>query len=417
MKVIRYNGSYRYKAQRRKRILTMIPAAIAALAVLTAVVFGVIWLIHRPPTVSVDNQEPQTEYIPFLNNGETAELELSAGTASMLTLPLDADIRKVVFTSDNEKVAKVDPAGRLDAVAAGSAVITAEGDDFIAECSVTVTEAAQPEELTELTTAIKANEDIVEKNAENGVNDLYNITVNRRTNTVTVYTYDDKGEYTVPVRAMVASCGTGGRDITPVGEYATYFRESWHLLYGDVIGMYVTGIEGPYLFHSIPCEIKSHDSIKIEEFNKLGTNASQGCVRLMVSDARWIYKNCALNTPVKVIDEDESADPLGKPPTIKISSDIRWDPTDPDKRNPYKGKLPEIIGPSDAALNVGDEFDPMEGVKAVDICGNDITGDVTLTGSVVTEKPGVYLLTYSLTDVFHQHVEVTVTVTVKEADR
>ncbi|MFR5209625.1 MAG: L,D-transpeptidase family protein [Clostridia bacterium] len=27
-------------------------------------------------------------------------------------------------------------------------------------------------------------------------------------------------------------------------------------------------------------------------FNKLGEQASQGCVRLAVSDAKWVYDNC-----------------------------------------------------------------------------------------------------------------------------
>lgn len=412
MKIMRYNGSYRYKQQRRRKILRVSLTLIAALAVVGAAVYAVLRFGVRPAP-----EEPaadvSSEYM--LVNGSPTAVSVSVGDIHMLSLPSAVDMDSAVFSSDNGEVVRVDSAGRIDALSPGEAVVSASAPGFSAECAVTVAAAAEPPEpdYDAITTAYTANLDIAAANSENGTDDLYNITVNRRTNTVTVYTYDSKHEYNIPVRAMVASCGRGGADITPLGSYAIYFRESWHPLYGDVYGMYVSGFEGPYLFHSVPYYSEDHSRLEIEEFNKLGSNVSQGCVRLMASDARWIFRNCAMHTPVRVIDADGGSDPLGTPPAVHLNSDDGWDPTDPNKNNPYKDKRPAISGAGDITISAGDSFDPMQGVKAADICGNDITPRIALAGAVLTSKAGEYRLTYTVTDDFRLTTEVTRTVVVR----
>ena len=67
---------------------------------------------------------------------------------------------------------------------------------------------------------------------------------------------------------------------------------------------------------------------------------------------------------------------------------------------------------TDAEIKSGEALSPMDGVTATDICGNDITDRVTVTGNVLSDKPGTYYLTYIVKDVFNQKVRVTRTVTV-----
>lgn len=97
-----------------------------------------------------------------------------------------------------------------------------------------------------------------EKKPENDPNDLtgeyvedspYYITVNRTQNIVIIYTKDDKGQYTVPMKAMVCSVGLGER--TPVGEFTTSVKWRWAMLNGDVYGQYVFRFKGPYLFNFV----------------------------------------------------------------------------------------------------------------------------------------------------------------------
>ena len=163
--------------------------------------------------------------------------------------------------------------------------------------------------------------------------DAYYIRVNRSQNTVTVYERDESGAYTVPVKAMVCSVGRA----TPLGTYRTSDRYVWRELFGYVYGQYATRITGHILFHSVPYTSMRKNTLKYAEYNKLGTSASMGCVRLSVADAKWIYDNCAPGTQVNFYDGDDPG-PLGKPAAAVIDeNDARrgWDPTDPDPENPW----------------------------------------------------------------------------------
>ena len=80
-------------------------------------------------------------------------------------------------------------------------------------------------------------------------------------------------------------------------------------------------------------------SLKYTAYDKLGTKASAGCIRLTVADAYWIYSNCASGTNVEFYSSSDPG-PLGKPSAQKISSNEKcrnWDPTDPLPNNPWKG--------------------------------------------------------------------------------
>ena len=48
---------------------------------------------------------------------------------------------------------------------------------------------------------------------------------------------------------------------------------------------------------------------------------------------------------------------------------------------------PKLTVPTVATIYVGDKFDPMAGVKAIDNEDGDITDKVTVDGSVDTSKP------------------------------
>ena len=163
----------------------------------------------------------------------------------------------------------------------------------------------------------------------------YLLAVNRAASTVTVYTADEEGRYTRPYSAMVCS---GGSD-TPTGHFNTPVQYHWRLLAGPCYGQYATRIWDCYLFHSVPYYSQHKDDLEYDEFNKLGTPASLGCIRLAVADVKWIFDNCLLGTPVVIYDDAENPGPLGKPETIQIDTanvDLRgWDPTDPDPANPY----------------------------------------------------------------------------------
>lgn len=167
----------------------------------------------------------------------------------------------------------------------------------------------------------------------------YYIRINRQQNCITIYTLDELGEYTVPYKAMI--CSTGLYNATPCGIYQISTKYRWRELYGNVYGQYATRIHGGVLFHSVPYYKKSKNALCTEKYNKLGQQASMGCVRLTVEDAKWIAENCPTGTTVEIYD-DENPGPLGKPEALKIDTDNPnkgWDPTDPDIENPWNQVL------------------------------------------------------------------------------
>ncbi|MDX6047569.1 immunoglobulin-like domain-containing protein, partial [Bacillus paranthracis] len=79
-----------------------------------------------------------------------------------------------------------------------------------------------------------------------------------------------------------------------------------------------------------------------------------------------------------------------------------------------KDEVPVLTAPTKTTINVGDKFDPMTGVKAIDNEDGDITDKVTVDGSVDTSKPGTYELTYTVSDSNGHTVTAKQTVTVKQ---
>ena len=180
----------------------------------------------------------------------------------------------------------------------------------------------------------------------------YLLAVNRAADTVTVYTPDSDGRYTVPYMSMICSTGAA----TPTGFYYTPINYPWQLLYGSCYGQYCTRIVNSILFHSVPYYTQHKDDLEYDEFNLLGTPASLGCIRLMVVDAKWIYDNCPIGTPVVIYDDTMNPGPMGKPATIYIyptnENKRSWDPTDPDPSNPWDEEyLPGTAIRSAAAWN------------------------------------------------------------------
>lgn len=187
---------------------------------------------------------------------------------------------------------------------------------------------------------IETNELEEEKQYEESSNEIeeipYYIKVNYGAQVVTIYGKDANGDYTVPVKAMVCSTGTA----TPKsGVYSIPGRWTWGTLFGNVYGQYCIKITGNILFHSVPY-LRKGDPASLEywEYDKLGTAASAGCVRLTVADVIWLYNNCANGTKVEFYSSSDPG-PLGKPSAQKISGNEvcrNWDPTDPNPNNPWK---------------------------------------------------------------------------------
>ena len=155
----------------------------------------------------------------------------------------------------------------------------------------------------------------------------YEVTINRKKCQVTVYAKDGSNGYIIPAKTFTCSVGLSSTP-TPTGTFYTPDKYRWHTLMGPSYGQYCTRINGGILFHSVAGYNMTSYNIRARDYNKLGSPASHGCVRLTVRDAKWIYDNCKLGTKVTI--SDYAATPFDKPATIKIPASQNWDPTDPN---------------------------------------------------------------------------------------
>lgn len=180
---------------------------------------------------------------------------------------------------------------------------------------------------------------VKEKKVANN-NNKYYIKINKTQNVIMVYNKDENGNFNNLVKTFVCSAGEN----TPLGIYKTDLKIEALSLEGGVYGHYTVRFlkSRGIWFHSVPyfSKGKDHwDNLEYEEYNKLGTLASLGCIRLAVIDAKWIYDNIPNGTTVEIYESEELPEGVVKPTPIKIdiNSEYKgWDPTDPDPDNPWK---------------------------------------------------------------------------------
>ena len=211
----------------------------------------------------------------------------------------------------------------------------------------------------------------------------------------------------MPYKAFACSVGdynpsNPNSEPTPLGVFHLSDKYEWGLMVDGSYGRYACRIYSDILFHSVPyLGGRVKNGLETDQYNKLGENASLGCVRLNVRDAKWIFDNCPKGTAVEIYDDETTPGPLGKPDTIKIPEDspyAGWDPTEEDPENPWNNFSASISGAADITIKKGAAVDILEGVTATDKCGNDITERIETSGSYDTKKAGTYKITYHVVD-------------------
>lgn len=213
---------------------------------------------------------------------------------------------------------------------------------------------------TDLTEILK-----LKKSGPSHTNKFY-LEVNRAACVVTIYMYNEETKkYDIPVKTCTVCvgrdvstvAGTGGlhehSSYTPIGTYSVC-TNGQSVKYtmkpmvepddSTVYARWATHIVGNVYFHSIAVGTQSHYALPASTYNRLGTPASAGCIRMAVADAKWIYDYTSTGNTVKIIKgSTKKPGPLGKAKTIKVKGGINYDPTDPGvpdsrKKSDYKAK-------------------------------------------------------------------------------
>jgi len=82
-------------------------------------------------------------------------------------------------------------------------------------------------------------------------------------------------------------------------------------------------------------------------------------------------------------------------PTVPVDSTPT--PSEPTP-TPADTTAPLIFGVSDVVVNIGDDFDPLTGITAIDNVDGTITSRIVVTGAYDLDVAGVYTLTYTVSD-------------------
>ncbi len=157
-----------------------------------------------------------------------------------------------------------------------------------------------------------------------GKQSSYIIKINKLANCLTVYAKDGDNGYIIPVKSMLTSVG----DATPIGTFKSPERYRWRYMLSGVYTQYATRITGNYLIHSILYEEQDPTSLLAQTYNELGVARSDGCVRLVTEDAKWIYENCQANVPITIYEDATSVGPFYRPDVVPVPNVQEWDPTD-----------------------------------------------------------------------------------------
>lgn len=165
------------------------------------------------------------------------------------------------------------------------------------------------------------------------VNTRYRITVFTGSQTTVVYGKDSNGQYTKVVKCFTCSMGLPATH-TPSGKYSVETKSRWQRM-GNVYVQYATCIGNHYWFHSVPYKAENPGALDDAAFDKLGSPASHGCIRMCVRDCKWIYDNVPKYTEVTIVSKKG---PAGRTVPARSKDPIYagWDPTDKwAEGNPY----------------------------------------------------------------------------------
>jgi len=218
--------------------------------------------------------------------------------------------QQVTWRSSNNKIVTVDASGNVVSRGTGRTTITATAADGSGVKAVLWVAVVNPAEQP------------------------YYIEVDEANQVVRVYERGADNTYSRLIKRMI--CSTGKSSLPGLSK-GLYSMNGSRMVYMSTVtrtyALYATRIEGHFLFHSTTYPNRAMNTLNHEAYDKLGSRASAGCIRLLAGDAKWIHDNvpkgCIVNIMYGVRDEREYGS-VTKPPLVGG----KWDPTNPHPDNP-----------------------------------------------------------------------------------
>ncbi len=135
--------------------------------------------------------------------------------------------------------------------------------------------------------------------------DTYRIIVDLYWQVVMIYSKDENGAYTVPVRYML--CSSGSPRVQSETQAGTFKMKETRVRFGNFktgeTAQYWSLIRSRTYFHStLYSRYRDLSSVDKASYEALaaGKKASHACIRLTVPDARWIFYNICYGTECEI---------------------------------------------------------------------------------------------------------------------
>ncbi len=156
----------------------------------------------------------------------------------------------------------------------------------------------------------------------------YYLIVDKSSFAISVFTYDENGEYNVLLYTFPCALGKSDR-MTTLGKWEISSKGPWKLWSTGWYSPYYSRFTAGLYIHGAVYAKADFSTLSPTSYEKIGTNSTSGCIRTTVEGAEWIYYNCPAGTVIEIVEYDDRIVYPGKP---AIDPDYsNWDPTDPNK--------------------------------------------------------------------------------------
>ncbi len=227
---------------------------------------------------------------------------------------------------------------------------------------------------------------------ENEKSDRYYIEVNKRLNAVIVYQYSKDKKSKEPIKVLRCCLGEN----LPKGKFKTGKKYLWLDIYQGW-HKYNTGLGRGVWIHSSIYREKYDYCLSKASYKSLGNAAAYGkSILLSAKDAAWVYSHCKEGTEVVIVKgKKQGVLPMSPDSFVSLYKYCGWDPTDPDKNNPYKKiKNGSVVkGLNTITVERGHKPDYLGNIIALNQKGKVITGKLKYN-TIDYSKVGTYQIKY-----------------------